>query len=275
MAVGVGADGAGVGAGRGAGLGWGDGAGAAVYGDYFSPYGDYYTSAYPAYAYGYNYPDEGTYLANPDGQYAVASPPAPNAGDQCSRRPATSKRLPRRCNITTRPAPRFSRATTMMRCAWPAMRASSRRRIPKCMSCGRWLRFAAGDYLGAATEAHAALALGKPSTWADLYSYYNDNDKYTEQLRKLEKTVAHSAQLRSGTVPAGLSVLDDRAPRPRPRQHFALAAKLTPNDKLAAHILKQLNAGSEVTPPELPKPPAAGAGQPQAPPAPQPQGKSI
>ena len=50
--------------------------------------------------------------------------------------------------------------------------------------------FASGEYRGAATAAHAALALGPPSDWASLYSYYNDADKYTGQLRKLEKTVA-------------------------------------------------------------------------------------
>ena len=36
------------------------------------------------------------------------------------------------------------------------------------------------------------------------------------------------------------------------KEHFAKAAKLTPKDKLVAHILKQLDAGSDVTPPELP-----------------------
>ncbi len=40
------------------------------------------------------------------------------------------------------------------------------------------------------------------------------------------------------------------------KEHFAQAAKLTPNDKLAQHILTQLESGGTVTPPQLPKPPA-------------------
>ena len=30
----------------------------------------------------------------------------------------------------------------------------------------------------------------RPATGPNLYAYYNDADRYTEQLRKLEKTVA-------------------------------------------------------------------------------------
>ena len=42
------------------------------------------------------------------------------------------------------------------------------------------------------------------------------------------------------------------------KTHFAQAAKLTPNDKLAEHILKQLETGGAVKPPDLPKPPLPG-----------------
>ena len=48
----------------GLGLWWGYGGWGGYYGDYFNPYGDYCASAYPESAYGYNYADEGPYLAN-------------------------------------------------------------------------------------------------------------------------------------------------------------------------------------------------------------------
>ena len=44
------------------------------------------------------------------------------------------------------------------------------------------------------------------------------------------------------------------------KEHFSQAAKLTPNDKLAQHILKQLESGGAVTPPQLPKQPAEDKG---------------
>jgi len=114
--------------------------------------------------------------------------------------------------------------------------------------------FASGEYRGAATEAHAALAWGAPSDWPHLYAYYNDADRYTEQLRKLEKTVTDAPTSAPGHFLLGYHYLmtgakDDAKP------HFAQAAKLTPNDKLAQHILKQLESGSPVTPPKLPTPP--------------------
>ena len=114
--------------------------------------------------------------------------------------------------------------------------------------------FASGEYRGAATEAHAALALGEPSDWAHLFAYYNDNDRYTGQLRKLEKTVATAPNSAPGHFLLGYHYLMTGA-KDEAKQHFAQAAKLTPNDKLAEHILKQLESGGTVTPPKLPEEP--------------------
>ena len=50
--------------------------------------------------------------------------------------------------------------------------------------------FATGKYTAAANEAHAAMALGGIADWNDLYAYYNDAQKYTTQLRALEKAAA-------------------------------------------------------------------------------------
>ena len=120
--------------------------------------------------------------------------------------------------------------------------------------------FASGEYRGAATEAHAALALGAPSDWSHLYAYYNDSDRYTEQLRKLEKSVADAPNSAPGHFLLGYQYLMTGA-KDEAKQHFAQAAKLTPNDKLAQHILKQLESSGEVTPPKLPKQPDEAKGK--------------
>ena len=110
--------------------------------------------------------------------------------------------------------------------------------------------FASGEYRGAATEAHAALALGEPSDWTNLYAYYNDADRYTGQLRKLEKTVADVPNSAPGHFLLGYHYLMTGA-KDEAKEHFTQAAKLTPNDKLAQHILKQLESGGAVTPPKF------------------------
>jgi len=114
--------------------------------------------------------------------------------------------------------------------------------------------FALGDYLGAASRAHVALVLGAPSDWNSLYGYYNDAEKYTGQLRRLEKTVAAAPNSAYGHFLLGYHYLMIGA-KDNAKTHFAKAAKLTPDDKLAGHILRQLQAGGDVTPPELPRRP--------------------
>jgi len=111
--------------------------------------------------------------------------------------------------------------------------------------------FALGDYLGAASRAHAALALGPPSDWNSLYGYYDDVAKYTGQLRRLEKTVAAAPDSAYGQFLLGYHYLMIGA-KDHAKIRFARAAELTPDDKLARHILKQLQAGEDVTPPVLP-----------------------
>ena len=112
--------------------------------------------------------------------------------------------------------------------------------------------FASGEYLAAASRAHAALALGVPSDWNSLYSQYNDAEKYTGQLRKLEKTVNDDPKSAAGHFLLGYHYLMTGA-KDSAKSEFAEAVKLTPDDKLAKHILKQLDAGQDVTPPELPR----------------------
>jgi Flp pilus assembly protein TadD len=102
--------------------------------------------------------------------------------------------------------------------------------------------FASAEYRGAAVEAHAALAFGPPADWATLYAYYGDDATYTNQLRALEKyshdnpTAADARFLRAyqylmmGHTPQALDQLRE-------------AVKLTPNDKLAAELLKKYGEG--------------------------------
>ncbi len=58
--------------------------------------------------------------------------------------------------------------------------------------------FALNDYRAAATEAHAAMALGPIADWNTLYGYYGDAAKYTDQLRALEKSVATAPESAPG-----------------------------------------------------------------------------
>jgi len=113
--------------------------------------------------------------------------------------------------------------------------------------------FALADYRGAASEAHAGIALGPIADWATVFGYYGDQTTYTDQLRALEKysrenpTSAEARFLRAyhylmtGHVESA-------------RLQLADAVKLTPNDKLAADLLNKYS-GDAAAP--LPAPPSA------------------
>jgi hypothetical protein len=241
------------------------------YPDYFAPYGPYYASAYPASPYVYDYGPPAD-----SGEYSVASPPqeplAADALPQSGGEAAPNEGL--QYYNEGRAAFQQGNYRDALRMAGHAGVESPQN--PKVHELTSLALFASGDYRGAATEAHAALALGAPSSWADIYGYYNDNDKYTQQLRKLEKTVATVPNSAPGHFLLGYHYLMTGA-KAEAKEHFSLAAKLTPNDKLAQHIVKQLDAGDAVAPPELPKPPVKGAAP--TPPTPSPpetsQGQSL
>jgi tetratricopeptide (TPR) repeat protein len=112
--------------------------------------------------------------------------------------------------------------------------------------------FALGDYPAAAGRAHAALALGPPSDWPGLYGYYNDVAKYSAQLRKLEKTVADAHNSAPSRFLLGYHYLMIGA-QVNAKHEFSAVGQLTPDDKLAEHILTQLQAGQAITPPESPR----------------------
>ena len=120
--------------------------------------------------------------------------------------------------------------------------------------------FALGDYRGAASEAHAAMAFGPIGNWDSLYAYYNNADTYTKQLRTLEKAAADNPASAPARFLLGYHYLMTGA-KDHAKAEFARAVALTPNDKLAQHYLKQLQGAGPISPPTMPAMPAKPQGQ--------------
>jgi tetratricopeptide (TPR) repeat protein len=110
--------------------------------------------------------------------------------------------------------------------------------------------FALGDYPAAASEAHAAMAMGPIADWRSLYAHYNDADKYTAQLRALESASSNNPKAAADHFLLGYQYLMIGA-RDNAKAEFQVAVKLTPNDKLASHFLQQLQSNSPITPPQM------------------------
>ncbi len=118
--------------------------------------------------------------------------------------------------------------------------------------------FALGNYPAAASEAHAAMAMGPIPEWKELFSFYNNVDKYTTQLRSLEKASTDNPKSAADHFLLGYQYLMTGA-RDNAKTEFAEAVKLTPNDKLASHYLQQLQSNSPLTPPQMAARPRADA----------------
>jgi hypothetical protein len=114
--------------------------------------------------------------------------------------------------------------------------------------------FASGNYPAAASEAHAAMAMGGVADWNDLYGYYDDESKYTSQLRALEKAARDNPKSAADRFLLGYQYLMIRA-RDNAKAEFAKAVELTPKDRLAEHYLAELKANSPLTPPQTGAPP--------------------
>ncbi len=110
--------------------------------------------------------------------------------------------------------------------------------------------FALGNYGPAAGEAHAAMALGSIADWTDLFNYYNDAQKFTTQLRALEKAVAANPKDAADHFLLGYQYLMIGA-RDNAKTQFAAALKRTPGDKLASRYLQELQSNSPRTPPRM------------------------
>jgi len=110
--------------------------------------------------------------------------------------------------------------------------------------------FALGNYRAAAGEAHAAMAMGPIADWKDLYGYYNDVNKYTTQLRALEKAAAANPKDPADHFLLGYHYLMTGA-RENAKIAFAEVVKLAPSDKLAGHYLQELKSNAPIAPPEM------------------------
>jgi hypothetical protein len=122
--------------------------------------------------------------------------------------------------------------------------------------------FALHDYGPAASEAHAAMALGAIANWSDLAGYYYDAakhtsqlgalevEKYTAQLRALEKASADNPKSAAEHFLLGYHYLMIGA-RENGKSQFADAVKLVSGDKLADHYLQELQANSPLAPPAM------------------------
>ena len=230
-------------------FGWGG-----YWADYFCPYGPVYATGYPiiagSYPYPYTYPDDGQYAVN----FGNAAGPviAPNAPQVAAENGEAAGNEGLQYYNEARSAFLQADYRNALRLAGHAgVESPQNVKVHELTSLAL---FAAGEYKAAATEAHWALALGPPSDWANLYSYYNDADKYTEQLRKLEKSVAETPDSAPDQFLAWVS-LPMTGAKAEAKAHFAKAAKLAPNDKLAQHILDQFESNSPITPPKLPPQP--------------------
>lgn len=91
--------------------------------------------------------------------------------------------------------------------------------------------FALKDYRGAAMEAHAALMLGPPIDWPTLYSYYENVDAYTSQLRALEKFVRDQPKALEGHFLLGYHFIM-AGHKDAAKKELQEAITLEPRDKL-------------------------------------------
>lgn len=101
--------------------------------------------------------------------------------------------------------------------------------------------FALADYSGSSIEAHARIALGPIADWATLFGYYGDQERYTSQLRALEKYSSENPISADARFLRAYQYLMTGHIEPAKAQ-LALAVRLAPNDKLAADLLKRYGA---------------------------------
>ena len=94
------------------------------------------------------------------------------------------------------------------------------------------------------------MAMGPIAEWKNLYRYYEDVKKYTSQLRALEKAAAANPGSAAEHFLLGYH-FSMMGVRQNAEAEFAVVAKLSPGDTLAAHYLKQLGSNAPLTPPRL------------------------
>jgi tetratricopeptide (TPR) repeat protein len=107
--------------------------------------------------------------------------------------------------------------------------------------------FALKDYRGAAMEAHAALSLGPPIDWPTLFSYYGNVETYTQQLRALEAFVRENPKKAEGHFLLGYQYTMTGVDKDAAKKEVSEAIAITPNDKIAESLSKQLGTEEAAT----------------------------
>jgi tetratricopeptide (TPR) repeat protein len=236
------------------GWGWGWPAYAALGLGWGYPYG---------YGYGYGYPDNGYYYTYAPADYAdtgyadngavaggaaipPAAPSAPGSEMTSDQQQASSDGL----QFYSEGREDFLQGDyrgALRMAGHAAVDAPNNPKVHELISLSL---FSLGNYTAAASEAHAAMTLGPIAQWKDLYGYYNNVDKYTTQLRALEKASTDNPKSAADHFLLGYHYLMTGS-RDNAKTELAEAVKLTPNDKLASHYLQQLISNSPLTPPQM------------------------
>ncbi len=216
--------------------------------NYYPNYGDYY----------YTYPSDNVYSQPYAGtEYSAAYPPADNENYSGVNTTPTTQQQATQQQTASEAEQYYDQArqyfengdyqNALRMGAHAEIEAPGNAKVHELLSLAL---FATGKYAPAASEAHAAMAMGQIADWNALYGYYNDVNKYTEQLRALEKAARDNPNSAADRFLLGYQYLmigahDDA------KAELADAVKLTPKDKLAAYYLNELNANKPLTPPPM------------------------
>ena len=189
-----------------------------------------------------------------NGQYPPQYP-LPNAGNQPTNNSASGSTSQAGAEYFAQAADAFQsgKYRDALRLAnHAAVESPQNPKAPELMSLAL---FAQGDYRAAAAQAHAALAMGPPTNWDTLYNYYGDTAPYTTQLRELEKYVKEKPSAPEGHFLLAYQYLMTGFTKQAVNE-LREVAKLAPNDRLTAELIKKYSGDS--TTDSLPTPPTPG-----------------
>lgn len=113
--------------------------------------------------------------------------------------------------------------------------------------------FAIGQYRGAAIEAHGLAAMGHIPDWPKMYSFYQKVEPYQAQLGKLDTFVKENPAAAESHFLLGFLYFAEGY-KDMARDHLSQAVKLTPQDTLAAQLLRQSGGTPPSTVPTAPQP---------------------
>ncbi|HEV3415261.1 MAG TPA: hypothetical protein VG056_00530 [Pirellulales bacterium] len=99
--------------------------------------------------------------------------------------------------------------------------------------------FATGNYQVAAAEAHAVASIRGVPSWGQIYGFYNDVDRFTSQLRPLEKFVREHPKDASGQFLVGFLYMAI-GHRAEAQEHLAQVVDQMPKDRIAQNLLGEV-----------------------------------